>query len=252
MKPTTYDGSSSIESYLQQYEAVCTLNDWDDEEAALNLFASVKGAALDTLAEVPSRTRASYTTLRSALLKRFDKLSNKNRSLGALRERKRKRTESFEELAQDIRRLVRKAYPNNPDDGVAVSHFLDACQDPEMDWQIKWRLPDTLEEVVAMASDYEASRMGRTEQIKALHTHPEILAVVEPSPSCRKCGGTGHIFKNCPEVQCHNCKQYGHISPNCPQPKSFQSRKNDKNQGNEKDLRHGAKSQDQKNKGPAK
>ena len=182
VKPTIFDGSSStssIESYLQQYEAVCALNDWGDEEAALNLFASVKGAALDTLAEAPAGARTSYAALRFILLKRFDTLSNENRSRGALRARKRRRNESFVELAQDISRLMRKANPHGYSPGTVISHFLDACQDEDMAWLIRWRHPETLQLAVEMATDYEASRMGQTDQTKSLSSHPEICAVVE-------------------------------------------------------------------------
>ena len=249
VKPLTYDGSSNIESYLQQYESISDLNGWDDETMALNLFASVKGAALDTLSEVPRAAQRSYRVLRQRLMMRFDTLNNENRSRGALRERKRKRNESFVELAQDISRLMRKANPHGYSEGTAISHFLDACQDIEMAWLIRWRNPSSLSMAVEMATDYEASRMGMSEPIKSLQSHPEIYVVqdeADQAPGCGKCGQKGHSFKDCPQTQCHGCRKFGHIRLYCPEKK-----KNAKtSQGNGKDLGPGSKSQDQKKKGP--
>ena len=70
-KPPTFDGRSSWEAYITQFEIVADLNRWSMEDKAVFLAASLKGQSTTVLSNMSPDDRTQYPTLITALESRF-------------------------------------------------------------------------------------------------------------------------------------------------------------------------------------
>ena len=231
--PETYDGGFSPVSYVCQFEILSELNGWSKTEMAMQLFASVKGPALDTLAEVSHKRRNCYEVLKKALIERFDWQNTTGYCRAMLRERRRQPNEPLIELFHDIRRLTRKAYPdggdlqerNDPLQGEAKELFLNALDDEEMAFMIRWSNPKTIQEAYDLALHYESVSLETgvrcpLSRAKSQENQNQCANPVRKDTSsvkivCSKCGVAGHKVWFCPQIQCHGCDEYGHTRRDC-------------------------------------
>ncbi|KAJ8049133.1 hypothetical protein HOLleu_01738 [Holothuria leucospilota] len=71
----------------------------------------------------------------------------------------RRKEESLPQLAQEVRRLARRAYPSAPPQLLGLlsrDHFLDALDDPVLRLGVYQMRPGTLEEALKVALEIEA------------------------------------------------------------------------------------------------
>ena len=79
--------------------------------------------------------------------------------------RQRRRGEPLAELAPDIKRLVRKAYPQSSVDekeALARNAFTDAVNEADMEWTIFQGKPRGINDSLRLALEYEAFQPGRS------------------------------------------------------------------------------------------
>ena len=108
-KPATYNGSSSWKDHL-----VADLNKWPEDTKALELAASLRGPAQSILSDLSPDNRKSIHHLVEALTIRFEPENQNEIYRSQLKSRLHKKGEDLGTLAQDITKLVRKAYPSDP------------------------------------------------------------------------------------------------------------------------------------------
>ncbi|KAK3735799.1 hypothetical protein QZH41_007419 [Actinostola sp. cb2023] len=116
VRPTTFDGHSSWEDYLAQFNLVTELNRWDSVTKATYLAVSLSGPAREVLGDLTVSQRKDFTALTTALSMRFGTENRTEIYRASLRTRTRRKDESLPQLAQAIRRLTRCAYPQAPAD----------------------------------------------------------------------------------------------------------------------------------------
>ncbi|XP_072030206.1 uncharacterized protein [Amphiura filiformis] len=165
MKPSEYDGSTPLQDYLAHFEIVCELNAWPDVKAAF-LATSLRGAALAVLSDLEEHSRYHYPALINALDRRFNSENKAELNKTLLKKRTREKGESLPELAQNLRRLTKYAYPNAPrsmQDILAKDQFLDAL-DPDMRWSIFQTRPKTLDEALDVAIECEAFKLAENQR----------------------------------------------------------------------------------------
>ena len=134
-KPTIFDGRSSWEAYVTQFEIVAEINQWDGPDKAAFLATSLRGPALTVLSNLPSESRVHYPSLLAALESRFGNKRESELHRMKLRNRVRRRDETLPELAEDIERLARLAYPEAPIEVLETltkDQFIDALYDDEI------------------------------------------------------------------------------------------------------------------------
>ena len=81
-----------------------------------------------------------------------------------LKTRLRHNNETLPELVQDINRLVRLAYPSATIDvreQLAKDYFIDALNDHDLEWTVLRRKPESVENALKLALEYEAFLIGR-------------------------------------------------------------------------------------------
>ncbi|KAJ8023234.1 hypothetical protein HOLleu_35584 [Holothuria leucospilota] len=112
MLPEKFDFSQPWDSCTSHFESVSEINGWRQCEEARYLKASLKGDALEILADLPN-TRLDFETLSDTLDTRFRHAHQGPLFRAQLTMRAREGGESVKQLAQAIRKLVTYAYPSN-------------------------------------------------------------------------------------------------------------------------------------------
>lgn len=158
-RPTAFDGTSSWEAYKIQFEIVAEINGWNNEERAAFLATSLQGSAVSILNNLTEPKRRDYSALVQALESRYGAMCQSELNRATLRNRIRRCDESFPELAGDIERLVRLAYPNGTPEmleALAKDQFVDAVQDDNIRLRIAQSRPTTLGQALEIALELES------------------------------------------------------------------------------------------------
>ncbi len=187
-KPLPYDGQSSWEAYKLQFEMLAQLNGWSETEKATYLAVSLRGSALTILTNLPSEQRSEYTSLLSALDNRFGTAHQTELNRVKLRNRTRKREESLPELAEDIERLSRLAYPDAAQgmvDVLAKDQFIDAIADEDIRLRVRQNKPASLREALEHALELESYHLANRQRVRATRG---TLLEQDDSPSVNKVG----------------------------------------------------------------
>lgn len=104
VRAPTYDGRSDVENFIQQFEDVRETAQWEDRVALLKIREVLKGGARDCAGEATIEDVYDVLRVRYGMTER-----EAGMRLGQL---KKDYGVSLQEHAQEVRRLVRLAYPN--------------------------------------------------------------------------------------------------------------------------------------------
>ena len=165
---SNYDGKSSWNDYLVQFQIAARLNHWSEEEKAMELATSLVGQARGVLSDMSEHDRLDYGALVQKLSLRFEPVDLVGMYQSQLRSRKRKHNESLPELAQEIGKLTRQAFPTADEttrNYMAVTSFISALGNEQQELFVYQRDPKTVEEAgkAAMAFEtFQAARPGKT------------------------------------------------------------------------------------------
>ena len=176
-RPPPYDGRSAWDAYRTQFEMLAEMNRWSNKEKATYLAVSLRGSALTVLSNLPIDSRCDYEALATALESRFGFTHQAELNRMKLRSRTRRREETLPELAEDIERLVRLAYPDAAPlmlEVLAKDQFVDALADEDMRLRVRQSRPATLRKAVEAALELEsyqlASRQRSNKTVRARGT----------------------------------------------------------------------------------
>ena len=167
-KPTQYDGKSGCKDYLVQFEMIAEMNGWGLGTKAMELATSLKGQAQEILTCLEPANRRSYDHLVQALLDRFEPENQTEVYRAQLKGRQRRKTESLPELAQEIGKLVRKAYPHAPPavrETLARDSFIDSLGSADMEWNVFQGKPSNLGQALKLAVEFDAFQAGRSRRL---------------------------------------------------------------------------------------
>ncbi|UYV72285.1 K02A2.6-like, partial [Cordylochernes scorpioides] len=161
IKPPTYDGQTSWKCFKTQFEVAALGNRWNSSEKAINLAASLRGSATEVLQSLPLEQSLDYERLIHALTLRFGDDILQPYHVVKLKNRRQKRDETLQELAADVERLARLAFPDCPrhvQDLLAHQNFVDAIEDPECQQSVRMSEAKTLQEALIHALKFETAR----------------------------------------------------------------------------------------------
>ena len=220
-KPATYSGKSGWREYLIHFEMVSEFNRWDDRTMAFELALSLRDDAQVTLSDLKPQERKNYRSIVTALTSRFEPEDQSELFRSELKSRFRKKEEPLTEFAQDIKRLVRLAYPNTDvdvRDTLARNAFEDSLNDSDMEWAVHQGKPKTIETAVKLALEFEAFRGSRKPlNPQRLNKAPMRLQIEEPIQENK----TSNYSQNRPrdprrnQKLCIYCTKRGHLEHEC-------------------------------------
>ena len=147
MKPGTYDGTSSWSDYLIQFNLIEDYYRWTEYDKALQLATHLRGTAQGVFADLNQDQRTNFAFLTSALAARFEPVQQSELYRAKIKSRVRRKGEPIVELAQDIRKLIRLAYPSASADvreQLSKDCFIDALNDHDLEWAFLQGKPHSL------------------------------------------------------------------------------------------------------------
>ncbi len=170
-RPPPFDGRSTWDAYRAQFEMLAQINRWTETEKATYLAVSLRGSALTVLSNLPMDRRRSYEALVAALESRYGSAHQAELNRMKLRSRIWRREETLPELAEDIERLVRLAYPEaglGMQEVLAKDQFVDSLVDEDMRLRIRQNRPASLRQALEAALELESYQLASKQRSKAV------------------------------------------------------------------------------------
>ena len=234
-RPAPFEGKIPWDAYRTQFELLAEINRWSNSEKAAYLAISLRGPAATVLTNLPPGKRQDYGALTVALDSRFGLAHQTELNRMRLKARTRRREETLAELAEDVERLVRLAYPEAAEAMVEVlaqDQFIDALPEEDMRLRIRQNKPASLRDALRIALELESyqlaskqkGRLVREAQLEVDYpvqrqaTTPvvgeDVLqqlleAVRSLARSQRRSGSGGSLI-------CWECNARGHRRRECP------------------------------------
>lgn len=118
---------------------------------------------MNVLNGIPTDQLYDYDTLLAALEACFDSGHQAELNRMKLKNRLRQRDEGLTELAEDVEKLIRLAYPDADPAMVellGIDHFIDALHDEEIRLKLRQSSPKTLREAVQTALELESFHLA--------------------------------------------------------------------------------------------
>jgi hypothetical protein len=237
-KAPIFDGRTTWEAYAAQFEIIAEINGWNEAERAQFLVSALRGGTLNTLSNLNVGQRRNYGELVRAFKRRYGASGQPELAKSKLRARAQRRDEKLPELAEDVERLTRLAYPDVNEetlDSLAMDQFLDALRDEDVRKEVLMSRPTGLRQALETAIQVEsissykrpASRLVRSAAIED-HTEEEIKCAAIRTPTRDPIqDDPKFLMKEIlselrswkltkrPEIKCWRCGENGHIQAQC-------------------------------------
>ena len=114
--PKPFNGETSWDEWSVHFENVAAVNEWNAEQKLQWLKVRLTGRAQKAFQRLPEATQATFDAATAALTGRFEPASRKTRYQAEFQARRKKVSEGWADLADDLQSLVDKAYPSLQDE----------------------------------------------------------------------------------------------------------------------------------------
>ena len=136
-KVPTFDGTNTAQfrPWIIQFEAIARHQGWTAGERVVRLVSSLTGPAANLLIGMTLGQLDNYSFLRARLSRRYDPPEREEAHCAELRARTRRRNESADEFAENIKNLAQRAYPladQNMLDNLVVERFREGHGNEEL------------------------------------------------------------------------------------------------------------------------
>ncbi|XP_042146950.1 uncharacterized protein LOC121045728 [Ixodes scapularis] len=204
LKLPTFDGQSSLQAFIIQFETVADFYGFDSTSRARAMVAQLRGNAAECLESMSATSRSSYQLLIEALKSRFGDEHLQQFHLTALKHH-RQGTDTLQELADVIQRMARRALVGCTEvdlEQIATTAFIDAIEDTDIQLLVRLAHPTTTRAALARALEVQAANkamdMVSTSGIKLSRVAHRSSPVRSSKRRCFTCGDIGHLARSCP------------------------------------------------------
>ena len=160
VKADMFDGESrDLEEYLAHFGKVSSWNGWSYEEKGEQLAMCLRGTA--HIATLHMSDPNDYEAIVSVLAHRFSPKEDIASRRSEFRNRKRGKAESIGEYGYALRNLANRAYRKIDPEAQEIfllEQFIGGLCNSELQQHIQFRRPETLNDAMSIAREYEAIR----------------------------------------------------------------------------------------------
>ena len=166
--PESFNRKTDYCDWIDHFENVAAVNAWDDNAKLQWLKVRLTGRAQTALKRLLDATHRSYNETLAALKKQFEPESTRELYAAEFQTRRKGKTESWADFAEDLRRLADRAHADLEEaarEKLSLTRYLDQIADPQVSFGVKQSRPRNLDEAVA-ATLHKASCQGSTSTAK--------------------------------------------------------------------------------------
>ena len=194
--PDSYSGEAEFSEWHDHFENVAAVNRWDDDAKLLWLKVRLTGRAQKAFKRLPQATQGNYQRTMEALKERFEPGSKRELHVVEFHARRKGRTESWADFAEDIKTLADKAYPDLEDaarERLSLNRYLEQLGDPQVAFGVKQSRPKSLDEAVTATLELESYKVSApTATVSQVAPgHGDVEAISEPTASATVVGSIG-------------------------------------------------------------
>ena len=138
-------------------------------------------------------TRRSYNETLAALKKRFEPESKRELYAAEFQTRRKGKTESWADFAEDLRRLADRAHADLEEaarEKLSLTRYLDQIADPQVSFGVKQSRPRNLDEAVAATLELESFKNIKP-VVKVAQAQPNVQLEEPDADSTRVIGVVG-------------------------------------------------------------
>jgi len=149
MKPETFSGATSLDTYLIQFGVCAKYNNWSETDKAAHLKCCLISGAAQVLWDCGKDGQMTYDELVVKLRAWHGAAGLHERYAAELRSRRRQNNEALAELHADVKILMALAYPDSAHSllgqVIAMDHFISALDNRELEMKVRDNDPCDLE-----------------------------------------------------------------------------------------------------------
>ena len=163
--PEPFTGEIDYCDWIDHFENVAAVNAWDDGAKLQWLKVRLTGRAQTAFKRLPQDTRNSYTDSLATLKKRFEPESKRELYAAEFQTRRKGKTESWADFAEDLRRLADRAHSDLQEEGrekLSLTRYLDQITDPQVSFGVKQSRPRNLDAAVTVTLELESYKNVRS------------------------------------------------------------------------------------------
>ena len=171
--PEPYNGeaSSRWDQWIAHFDSVAQINGWDDPAHLLWLQVRLTGKAQTAWECLSQDAKSTYAKATCALRQRFEPSSKRDLYAAEFQARKRREKESWGDLADDLRAISDRAFPDLEDkarEQLSLDRFLGLIEKPTIALAVRQRHPKNLDEAVMYTLEVETHLSLTSESTKSV------------------------------------------------------------------------------------
>ena len=135
LTPEPFMETGSFGDWVNHFESVAAINEWDDAAKLLWMRVRLVGRAQTAYRRLPTTAKESYAALKKALKEKFEPDSRRELYLSEFSTRKRRPGEGWAEYADELRVLADKAFPELEEQArerLALNQYLGQLDNPQV------------------------------------------------------------------------------------------------------------------------